>query len=410
MKRRIVWLAALTLGAMLLLGAGSAGAKVQPNQAKLYDLGLLQPGGTSSEARAINNSSVVAGGAKDSSTNVAIKDASPYTTTGITSLGTLNDEGGYTVARGLNDSGQIVGSSTITGSDGYKHIRAFTYDATNGMQELGVISGGNFSIAYGINNPSASNPTSSVVGVSGTSSSFQAFYTDANGMEGLGSQIQSKYYSIAYGNNTSGNIVGAASVNNAYLALITGVFTINSLNNLDAQAFLYSNGQATLLPTLGGNFSLARSINEQGQIVGYSTTADGQIHAFLYQDGTMTDLETLNGPSGDSLAYGINDQGQIVGASTTQNGSMHAFIYQEGTMYDLGVLDGGISSSARGINDLGQVVGVSLVGASKLTGHDHAFITDPISPTPLPGAALLFGAGLIRLAFFGRKKMVAAKG
>jgi probable HAF family extracellular repeat protein len=407
MKRQMVWLAGLTLGAILLLGAGSAGAA--PPQVTLHDLGTLS-GGSSSEARAVNNSGVVAGGAMDAQgTNVAIKD--DWTNqTGMQSLGTLpstDNKQYYTVARGINDSGQIIGSSTIMGSDGYKHIRAFTYDATKGMQELGVISGGNFSIAYGINNPSTSNPTSSVVGVSGTSSSFQAFYTDANGMEGLGSQLQSlnKSYSVAYGNNTSGDIVGAASVGNAYTELILGVFSINSLNNLNAQGFLYSNGQTTLLPTLGGDFSLARAINDQDQIVGYSTTADGQIHAFIYQGGTMTDLGTLNGASGDSLAYGINDKGQIVGASTAADGSMHAFIYQEGEMYDLGVLEGGSSSSARGINDLGQVVGVS-----NIDGHDHAFITDPISPTPLPGAALLFGAGLIRLAFFGRKKMVAAKG
>jgi len=398
MNRQKTWLAGLILGTILLLGAGSAGAA--PPQVTLHDLGTLT-GGSSSEARAVNNSGVVAGGATDSSgSNVGMMDAPPYTTTSMQNLGTLDNY--YTVARGINDAGQIVGSSTIVGSDGYKHVRAFTYDATNGMQELGVISGGNFSIAYGVNNPS-SGTTSSVVGVSGTSSSFQAFYTNANGMEGLGSQLQSlnKFYSIGYGNNTSGDIVGAASVNNAYTALITGLFTIKSLNDLDAQAFLYSNGQATLLPTLGGNFSLARSINGEGQIVGYSTTADGQIHAFLYQDGTMTDLGTLTGASGNSLAYGINDQGQIVGASTTADGSTHAFIYHDGTMYDLGVLADGSSSSARAINDLGQVVGVS-----NIDGYDHAFITDPISPAPLPGTALLFGSGLLGALVLGRRKRI----
>jgi len=53
----------------------------------------------------------------------------------------------------------------------------------------------------------------------------------------------------------------------------------------------------TDLGTLGGTESLARGINDSGQVVGYSATASGHWYAFLYYGGTMADLGTLGGPT-----------------------------------------------------------------------------------------------------------------
>jgi len=39
----------------------------------------------------------------------------------------------------------------------------------------------------------------------------------------------------------------------------------------------------TDLGTLGGNFSGPVAINDRGQVVGYSTTASGELHAFLWE-------------------------------------------------------------------------------------------------------------------------------
>jgi probable HAF family extracellular repeat protein len=45
--------------------------------------------------------------------------------------------------------------------------------------------------------------------------------------------------------------------------------------------------RGTDLGTLGGIYSAAAGINDQGQVVGYSLLANSTSHAFLWQDGVM---------------------------------------------------------------------------------------------------------------------------
>src|SRR6266568_6687005 len=72
---------------------------------------------------------------------------------------------------------------------------------------------------------------------------------------------------------------------------------------------------------------------------------------------TITDLGVLGGsnnPFGISLAMGVNDQGQVVGFSTVPNESdLHAFLWQNGIMTDLGSLGYGEWAF---INDSGAIV------------------------------------------------------
>jgi probable HAF family extracellular repeat protein len=105
--------------------------------------------------------------------------------------------------------------------------------------------------------------------------------------------------------------------------------------------------------TLGGRFTVATDQNASGLVTGYSETANGQIHAFIYVNGEMQDLGTLGGTG--SLGNAVNDAGQITGFSLTTNGEAHVFVYRSGAMVDLG--PGGASSSGKAINASGQIAG-----------------------------------------------------
>src|SRR5687768_17396617 len=110
-------------------------------------------------------------------------------------------------------------------------------------------------------------------------------------------------------------------------------------------------------------------IQSLGQVVGESSTAKGEFHAFITgPDGMgMRDLGILG------QAFRINDAGQGVGYSATGEGATHAFITGPNGMgmRDLGTL--GAGTFAYGINEAGQVVGESFT----VEGARHAFVTGP---------------------------------
>ena len=160
-------------------------------------------------------------------------------------------------------------------------------------------------------------------------------------------------YGGAYGINSSGQVTGYA-------------YDAGSLNH----AFLYSNGTLSDLGFLsGGPYTRGTGVSSSGQVAGYGTTGAGQTHAFLYSNGTMTDIGTLPG-GGMSQATGISSSGIVVGFSTTAAFSQHTFLYSSGNMTDIGTLPGGGMSQPTGISSSGQVVGYSTTGA----GDMHAFL------------------------------------
>jgi probable HAF family extracellular repeat protein len=107
----------------------------------------------------------------------------------------------------------------------------------------------------------------------------------------------------------------------------------------------------------GGTISVARSINNAGQIAGYSKNAANNFHAVSYGNGTVNDLGTLGGTV--SRASSINNSGQIVGDSFYQGNANQAFVSDGGPVVGLGFasLGGANESLAEAINDAGQIAG-----------------------------------------------------
>jgi probable HAF family extracellular repeat protein len=82
-----------------------------------------------------------------------------------------------------------------------------------------------------------------------------------------------------------------------------------------------------------------------------------------------------------SQAMGINTVGRVVGSSLLATGETHGFIYQSGSLVDLNSLllpgSGWSVVEANAINDVGQIAGLGINGA----GERHALL---LTPTPEP--------------------------
>jgi len=83
------------------------------------------------------------------------------------------------------------------------------------------------------------------------------------------------------------------------------------------EAFRQENGTRYMLGTLGGSMSIARDVNNRGEVVGGSLTeGDENFHAFLYRCNRLHDLNELLEPgTGWEViqALGINNRGVIIG-------------------------------------------------------------------------------------------------
>jgi probable HAF family extracellular repeat protein len=214
--------------------------------------------------------------------------------------------------------------------------------------DLGTLPGGSSSQAFAVNARGV------VVGSSTVDEVLHAFmWSEDTGMTDLGT---------LEGTQTTPTLISERGV-------IAGVGIVDP-NNGPTRAFARTHANGFVRLSLGGSNSSPTAVNAKGDVVGFSDTASGTVHAFLWtaRDGVVHDLLTFDG--GDfSAANAINDDDVVVGESATMSGIRHAFMWtRHAGMLDLGTL--GFTSSAQGVNDSGVIVGSSQTTSLEF----HAFV------------------------------------
>lgn len=119
------------------------------------------------------------------------------------------------------------------------------------------------------------------------------------------------------------------------------------------------------LGDFGGELANGHGINDAGHIVGAADNPQQVNLPFVWRDGALMDLGTLNpdASSGQGVARAISENGLIAGSSMAPfpagpGGVDHAFFWSKAQgMIDL-TPDSTAGSIAWGINDAGQVVGL----------------------------------------------------
>jgi chitinase len=184
--------------------------------------------------------------------------ASPHYT--ILDLGTLGGDESYPT--GINELGQVIGQSeTMPGQ-----VIAHAFLWTNGrMLDLGTL-GGPYSWATGVN------ALGQVVGASWTTSTSDthAFLWDRNEMVDLSTLDGGDRSINAYAINDLGQVVGATY----------------RPGELFEHPFLWERGVMRILDTGDAGGGVARAINNRGQIVGATISAD-QTRGSLAVDGSV---------------------------------------------------------------------------------------------------------------------------
>ena len=147
-------------------------------------------------------------------------------------------------------------------------------------------------------------------------------------------------------------------------------------------AILWENRTAYPLPDLGFG-STGWNINNQGQVAGTVGTADGSQTGAIWQNDVLAAVFHLLPGDIGGIAFGNNDAGQVVGAEfdATFHWS-HAFIWQNGVTTDLNTLfpanSNLFATFAAKINERGEIGGVAIVCSGPHKGDNHAFLAIPV--------------------------------
>jgi hypothetical protein len=197
----------------------------------------------------------------------------------ITNVNDPSVSGGQTALNGVNNQGEIVGTSD-TGTGGF--VRGFLLQ--RGVYQTITVPGGDLVNPAGINN------AGHIVGSYSVGANNFGFILRGSALEKLANP--------ASGINDHGDIVG---------------------NLPNGTGYLLKNGVTTPIVFPGAASTFVSGINNAGTIVGFTSTG-----SFVLKDGVFT---TIRFPADAYFGYvnGINNSGQITGFSIGPRG-LTAFI------------------------------------------------------------------------------------
>ncbi|MFD1147273.1 hypothetical protein [Saccharothrix hoggarensis] len=230
---------------------------------------------------------------------------------------------GYVVANGINRDG-VVPMTYSTSPSGYHQERAAVW--RDGRHTSLPVSGAHLSL-------SAINDAGVIVG-----SKAPMFGTDAHAFRCAGT--------------TCSRLADAPG---------TGPYSVTAVNeagvvvgNRQGQALMWADGQVVVLAPAGGVANSPQALNERGDVVGWTTDANGVRRATLWPlGGKPVDL----GVPGPSEAVAVNDRGDVIGW-TSSAGSPRAFLWRAGVVEYLSSL-GGTHTRPVALNERGTIVGES---------------------------------------------------
>jgi len=246
----------------------------------------------------------------------------------IRALPTLGGDNGF--ATGINNKGQVVGWAETSYKDPTCNLPQvlqflpYVYDVkTAKISALQVYPGDSDGTADAINDKGQMAGISGICSnaVGGASAIHAVFWQDQNSVPIDMGNLGGMAWNTPAGMNSKGEVVGFGNPSGDQNA------------GFNVMAFYWS--QSTGMQPLGtlSTFtnSIAYAINNHGVIVGQALNlSTGASHAFVYQDGMMTDLNSLMiGHNSLTLVYAndVDDSGVIVGGATdAKTGVTSAFV------------------------------------------------------------------------------------
>jgi probable HAF family extracellular repeat protein len=286
----------------------------------------------------------------------------------IVNLGKAAEKSGFVNSTGvaINASGQVAGMGIIYENGQDKGTRPILW--TRGQaRNLGALSLN--ADGYNENTVTGMNLAGHIVGWDGN---FQSFFWANNTLQGL-VPLNIELFSFAFAINNKDQVVGRGDDFNGSFSVLWSNGLIQSLGSLDPNPDAFP-------------ISEPIAINEKGQVIGNEFVPVG-MHAYLWTDGKLTDLGALGVDefgTETSFANAINNKGQVVGFSSySENGipnGNHAFIYQNNTIIDLNTLlpfaSGWLLENALAINDKGQITVYGTFSKGNQSYKGYALLTD----------------------------------